>query len=201
MTTEPEICFRIMTIGDSGVGKTSILRRFVDNKFQKNHLATIGVDFKTKVINIDNQEIRLKIWDTAGQERFHTITTQYYKNADGVILVYDVTDSASYSKVREWVGSIGTNTQQNNIGIILLGNKCDLEARTVTPDMGNQIAQELNMTYFETSALTGQGINEAFEYLTRVIMQKKGIGGFNNYGAGVPMKMNKEDNDCCCYIF
>ena len=81
--------FKILTIGESGVGKTCVLRRFVENKFLKNHLATIGIDFKTKSLNINNQEIKLKIWDTAGQERFRNVTTQYYKGADGIVLVYD----------------------------------------------------------------------------------------------------------------
>ena len=201
--TEPGIAFKIITIGDTGVGKTSILRRFVDNKFQKNYLATIGIDYKAKVININNLEIKLKIWDTAGQERFQNITGQYYKSADGIALVFDVTDSASFQKLREWMDSISANTQQNNIGLVLLGNKCDIKTRNVTTEMGNQMAQELNIKYFETSALTGQGINEAFDYLARVIMQKRGFnasgGGEPNYNKGGVNQTQKEDG-CCCNI-
>ena len=201
MTTEPSITFKILTIGESGVGKTCVLRRFVENKFLKNHLATIGIDFKTKTLNINNQEIKLKIWDTAGQERFRNITTQYYKGADGIVLVYDVTDEASYEKIRDWMEQILSNTQQEEIGLVLLGNKCDMEPRTVTEEMGKKMAEELKVNYFETSALTGQGIKEAFEQLTRDIMKKRGVGETNSDGRGVDLKNKnkngKNDKDCC----
>ena len=201
MTTEPSVTFKILTIGESGVGKTCVLRRFVENKFLKNHLATIGIDFKTKTLNINNQEIKLKIWDTAGQERFRNITTQYYKGADGIVLVYDVTDEASYEKIRDWMEQILSNTQQEEIGLVLLGNKCDMEPRTVTEEMGKKMAEELKVNYFETSALTGQGIKEAFEQLTRDIMKKRGVGETNSDGRGVDLKNKKKngknDKDCC----
>jgi len=201
MTSEPSITFKILTIGESGVGKTCVLRRFVENKFLKNHLATIGIDFKTKTININNQEIKLKIWDTAGQERFRNITTQYYKGADGIVLVYDVTDEASYEKIREWMEQILSNTQSEEISLVLLGNKCDMEPRTVTEEMGNKLAKELNITYYETSALTGQGIKEAFEGLSRNIMKKKGVGETSHNG-GMELnkgkkKKDKGSGDCC----
>jgi small GTP-binding protein len=198
MTTEPSVTFKILTIGESGVGKTCILRRFVENKFLKNHLATIGIDFKTKTLTINNQEIKLKIWDTAGQERFRNITTQYYKGADGIVLVYDVTDEASYEKIKDWMDQILSNTQKEDIGLVLLGNKCDMEPRNVTEEQGNKMAQELNISYFETSALTGQGIKEAFEQLTRDIMKKKGVG--NDNGENIDLKKNqkkKKGGDCC----
>ena len=200
MTSEPSITFKILTIGESGVGKTCILRRFVENKFLKNHLATIGIDFKTKTLNINNQEIKLKIWDTAGVERFRNITTQYYKGADGIVLVYDVTEESSYDKIRDWMEQILYNTQRDDIGLVLLGNKCDMEPRTVTEEQGNKMAEELKISYFETSALNGQGIKEAFEQLTRDIMKKKGVGVGNNDG-GVELKNSKKKkgkgSDCC----
>ncbi len=203
MTSEPSMTFKILTIGESGVGKTCVLRRFVENKFLKNHLATIGIDFKTKTLNINNQEIKLKIWDTAGQERFRNITTQYYKGADGIVLVYDVTDEASFEKIRDWMDQISSNTQRDEIGLVLLGNKCDMDPRVVTEDMGNKMAEDLKISYFETSALTGQGIKEAFEKLTRDIMQKKGVGQGNNDSQGGmslnkgKKKKDKKDGDCC----
>ena len=201
MTSEPNMTFKILTIGESGVGKTCVLRRFVENKFLKNHLATIGIDFKTKTLNINNQEIKLKIWDTAGQERFRNITTQYYKGADGIVLVYDVTDESSYEKIRDWMEQILSNTQQEEIGLVLLGNKCDMEPRSVSEEMGKKMAEELKITYYETSALNGQGIKEAFEELTRDIMKKKGFGEGNNNVGGVELtgkrKKDKKDKDCC----
>ena len=199
MTSEPSVTFKILTIGESGVGKTCVLRRFVENKFLKNHLATIGIDFKTKTLNINNQEIKLKIWDTAGQERFRNITTQYYKGADGIVLVYDVTDESSYDKIRDWMDQIKNNTEGEDIGLVLLGNKCDIEPRSVTEAQGNKLAQELNINYFETSALTGQGIKEAFEQLTREIMKRKGVGETTSQtlDAGKHNKKNGKSGDCC----
>ena len=199
MTSEPNVTFKILTIGESGVGKTCILRRFVENKFLKNHLATIGIDFKTKTLTINDQEIKLKIWDTAGQERFRNITTQYYKGADGIVLVYDVTDDASYEKIRDWMDQILSNTQRDEIGLVLLGNKCDMEPRIITEEQGNQLADELKISYFETSALTGQGIKEAFEQLTRDIMKRKGVGNDNSDNVELKKNVKKKQkgSDCC----
>ena len=200
MSSESSKTFKILTIGESGVGKTCILRRFVENKFLKNHLATIGIDFKTKTLNINNQEIKLKIWDTAGQERFRNITTQYYKGADGIVLIYDVTDDASYEKIRDWMEQILSNTKREDIGLVLLGNKCDMEPRAVTEEQGNKMAEELKVSYFETSALTGQGINEAFNELTRDIMKRKGVDNGGNDGMdlkNVKKEKKKDGNGCC----
>ena len=200
MSSESSKTFKILTIGESGVGKTCILRRFVENKFLKNHLATIGIDFKTKTLNINNQEIKLKIWDTAGQERFRNITTQYYKGADGIVLIYDVTDDASYEKIRDWMEQILSNTKREDIGLVLLGNKCDMEPRAVTEEQGNKMAEELKVSYFETSALTGQGINEAFNELTRDIMKRKGVdnGGNDNLDLKNDISKKKKDGNGCC---
>lgn len=200
MSSESSRTFKILTIGESGVGKTCILRRFVENKFLKNHLATIGIDFKTKTLNINNQEIKLKIWDTAGQERFRNITTQYYKGADGIVLIYDVTDDASYEKIRDWMEQILSNTKREDIGLVLLGNKCDMEPRAVTEEQGNKMAEELKVSYFETSALTGQGINEAFNELTRDIMKRKGVdnGGNENLELKNNISKKKKDGNGCC---
>ena len=200
MSLDKGTTFKILTIGESGVGKTCILRRFVEDKFLKNHLATIGIDFKTKTLNINNKEIKLKIWDTAGQERFRNITTQYYKGADGIVLVFDVTDDGSFEKIRDWMAQIQSNTQQDDLGLVLLGNKCDVEPRVITEEQGNKMAEELNINYFETSALNGQGINEAFEHLARDIMKKKGVGEVHKDG-GVGLnnnKQKKEDKGGCC---
>lgn len=202
MTSEPNHTFKILTIGESGVGKTCVLRRFVEDKFLKNHLATIGIDFKTKIINVNGQEIKLKIWDTAGEERFRNITTQYYKGADGIVLVYDVTDESSYTKIRDWMEQIISNTTHDEIGLVLLGNKCDMDPRTVTEQMGQDMAKELNVIYYETSALNGHGIKEAFEGLTKDIMKKKNLNNDNTDAGGVELskkknKKKKEKSDCC----
>ena len=195
MSSDSSVTFKILTIGESGVGKTCVLRRFVENKFLKNHLATIGIDFKTKTLNINNKEIKLKIWDTAGQERFRNITTQYYKGADGIVLVYDVTDDGSFEKIRDWMAQIQSNAQRDELGLVLLGNKCDIEPRVVTEEQGTKMAEELKVSYFETSALNGQGINEAFEQLARDIMKKKGVGDDNKDGGMELNNNNKKKNN------
>ena len=198
MTSETDMTFKILTIGESGVGKTCIAQRFVKDKFNKNHLATIGVDYFDKKLHINNKDVRLKIWDTAGQERFKTLTAQYYKGADGILLVYDVTDEESYEKIRDWMTQITLNTQKDDIGLVLLGNKCDLQPRKVTKEMGDKLGEELKIKYFETSALSGQGINESFEELTRMIMKKRGVGEGNKVPGGVNLNKKQKEEGCQC---
>ena len=119
------LTFKILTLGESSVGKTCILRRYVEGQFFKNQISTIGIDFKSKNLKINNHEIRLKIWDTAGEERFRNITSQYYKGAEGIILVFDLTKKESFEKINDWMKQIKVNTQSDEIAIVLLGNKKD----------------------------------------------------------------------------
>lgn len=191
--------FKILTIGESGVGKTCILRRFVEDKFLKNHLATIGIDFRTKNIIVDGVQVKLKIWDTAGQERFRNITNQYYKGADGIILVYDVTDRTSFEKIREWMNQIRQNTTEDEIGLVLLGNKCDADPRDVYENDGIELGKELGIQYFESSAMNNINISESFNYLAKQILSKKKIDTptkvSNNKNLNTPQKKKKEG--CC----
>ena len=196
------ITLKILTIGESGVGKTCVLRRFVENKFMKNHLATIGIDFKTKTVQYGNSSIKLKIWDTAGQERFRNITNQYYKGADGIALIFDVTDRKSFDKIKEWMMQIRCNTQADEIGLVLMGNKCDFESREVTAEDGEKLGQELGIKYYETSALDGKNITDAFTYLTGEIMKKKNLNVNGAAGGGVELNNTAGGNagkkkGCC----
>lgn len=191
--------FKILTIGESGVGKTCILRRFVEDKFLKNHLATIGIDFKTKNIIVDGVQVKLKIWDTAGQERFRNITNQYYKGADGIILVYDVTDRLSFEKIREWMNQIKQNTTENEIGLVLLGNKCDADPREIYESDGIELGKELGIQYFESSAMNNINISESFNFLAKQILSKKKIDTptkGNNTTLNTTQKKKKKDG-CC----
>ena len=198
MSDQNSHTYKILTIGESGVGKTCILRRFVDNKFLKNHLATIGIDFKTKNIRVNDVEVKLKIWDTAGQERFRNITNQYYKGADGICLVFDLTDTNSFEKINDWVSQISSNTKEEDISLVLLGNKCDSDQRTVSDHYGLNKAKELKIKYFETSALNGTNINEAFIYLTQQIMLKRGDNKEQMGGAQLSAtNQTKKDKGCC----
>jgi small GTP-binding protein len=167
--------FKILTIGESGVGKTCILLRYTDNKFSKHHLTTIGIDFKTKIINYYTNKIKLYIWDTAGQERFRNIAQQYYNGADGIFLVFDVTDRVTFDKVTEWMKQILSYNTKDRVGIILLGNKIDAENRAVNCEEGNNLANEFGIKYFETSALTNYNLEEAFGCMLDEIVKKKKI--------------------------
>jgi small GTP-binding protein len=196
---------KILTIGESGVGKTCILLRYTDNKFIKHHLTTIGIDYKTKDVNINNQSIKLKIWDTAGQERFRNITQQYYKGADGIVLVFDLTDRNSFEKVREWMKQIQTYTQRDSIGIVLLGNKCDAENKAVSVQEANDIAAEFKMKFFETSAMNNINIEESFKQLSMEIIkikEAKNAGSENVLDQTVKIKPagkeeTKKKKGCC----
>ena len=190
MIEEPNTSFKIFILGYSGVGKVCILYRYVENIFLKKHLDTIGLNFKAKTININNQEIKLKIYETAGQEKCRKISKQYYKDADGIVLVYDVTKENTFDKIKEWAEQILPDSKEDKIGLILLGNKCDMEERMVSEEQGKELAEEFGINYFETSALTGQGINEAFEQLTKDIIIIKGLGG--DYKERLELKKNKK---------
>ena len=198
MSSESPNTFKILTIGESGVGKTCILRRFVENKFLKTHLATIGIDFRTKAIKVYGKDIKLKIWDTAGQERYHNITNQIFKGSDGIILVFDVTEDNSFSKIQDWIEQVKSNVSQKEISLILIGNKCDIEERVISKEKGKELAKILNIDYYETSALNGTGINEAFEGITKTIMKRKNI--INNEGRTISLVSNKEEKKkkTCC---
>jgi small GTP-binding protein len=199
-----DFTFKILTIGESGVGKTCILLRYSDDKFMKNHLTTIGIDYKAKVINLSGKSIKLKIWDTAGQDRFRNITQQYYKGADGIVLVYDVTDRGSFEKVRDWMKQIQIYTQKDAIGMVLLGNKCDAEPRVVSNEEGDEMAKEYKIKYFETSALNKKNINESFDYLTQEIMGKKDLnpvqqgGGTGKIELDQPNRKPVDKKKGCC---
>jgi len=167
--------FKILTIGESGVGKTCILLRYTDNKFSKHHLTTIGIDFKTKQVNYFDKKIKLYIWDTAGQERFRNIAQQYYNGADGIFLVYDVTDRKSFEKISEWMKTILSYNTKEKIGLILLANKIDSDTREVNKEEGENLAREFGIKYFETSALTNYNLNESFSCMVDEIATKKKI--------------------------
>ena len=168
--------FKLLIIGESGVGKTCLLLRFTDDSFTANHLTTIGIDFKIKIINIEGKLIKLQIWDTAGQERFRTITKTYYKGAHGIILTYDVTDQNSFKNIRNWIKQIEANAQ-TNVKKVLVGNKCDKPDRVVTEEEGKKLADDYNMNFFETSAKTNQNVNEVFNFLTKEILKSSETSG------------------------
>ena len=138
--------FKLLIIGESGVGKTCLLIRYTDDSFTQNHINTIGIDFKIKVLDYEGKHIKLQIWDTAGQERFKTITKTYYKGAQGIILTYDVTDQESFKNISNWIKQIEANAQNSAIKV-LVGNKFDKPNRVVTKEEGEKLAEEYQMKY------------------------------------------------------
>ena len=186
----------IKNIKGQQAGKTCLLLRFTDDSFTANHLTTIGIDFKIKIINLENKLIKLQIWDTAGQERFRTITKTYYKGAHGIILTYDVTDQNSFKNIRNWIKQIEANAQ-TNVCKVLVGNKCDKPDRVVTEEEGKKLAEDFSMSFFETSAKTNQNVNEVFNFLTQEIL-KANEGKTQQMGDKLKKDDKKEKKSGCC---
>lgn len=168
----PEI--QIVTLGEANVGKTSIILRYSENKFSENYLNTVGVDFRTKNVEIEGgKQVTLKIWDTAGQEKFRAITKSYIGRANGILVVFDVSSRLTFKKVQDWIDSINELGNVNS-KIVLIGNKCDLE-RAVSEKEAEIFAYDRNVAYFSTSAKDGTNINAAFEYLAKNCQIQKPI--------------------------
>jgi len=165
---------KLLIIGESSVGKSSLLLRFTDDAFDPEQAATIGVDFKVKTVKVHGDKVKLAIWDTAGQERFRTLTPSYYRGGQGVIVVYDVTNRDSFSKVDNWLTELETYSTNLDLVKMLVGNKCDLESqgeRTVSKEEGLKCARKHQMMFIEASAKTREGVACAFEELVEKIIQ------------------------------
>jgi len=167
-----DFLIKLMLIGDSGVGKSSLLLRFSDDTFDVSGTPTIGIDFKLRTIDVDGKKVKLQLLDTAGQERFRTITTAHYRNAMGILLVYDITNEASFENITEWLSNIEKHTS-GNVDRVLIGNKTDMEEKREVPrERGQALAKDLGMEFFETSAKGNERVEEAFYALTRQIKKK-----------------------------
>jgi len=165
---------KLLIIGESGVGKSSLLLRFTDDAFDPEQAATIGVDFKVKTVKVNGDKVKLAIWDTAGQERFRTLTPSYYRGGQGVIVVYDVTSRDSFTKIENWLTELETYSTNQDLVKMLVGNKCDLEShgeRVVSKEEGLKCARKHQMMFIEASAKTREGVACAFEELVEKIIQ------------------------------
>ena len=163
---------QLLIIGDSTVGKTSILSKYSSKTFNENYLATVGLDFFTKDEVIDNKIIRIKIWDTAGQERYKSLTRCFFQKAQGVMIVYDVTNEKSYNNLKFWIDSLQSNLYEDidKVPIILIGNKIDIPKRKIDKEIAKDFARKSNYEYFETSAKTGEGVDNAIKELVKKVM-------------------------------
>lgn len=158
-------------MGDSGVGKTSLLLSFTSNQFVEEQKSTIGIDLKLKLMNVDGKRLKLTIWDTAGQERFRTLTSSYYRGAQGIIFVYDVTRRETFENVKNWIKEVNSFSTHEDAVQMLVANKIDVESkRIVTKDEGRIFARSKNMLFIETSAKTEVGVAQAFEELVLKII-------------------------------
>lgn len=172
MAREYDYLFKLLIIGDSGVGKSSLLLRFADDVFTGNFITTIGVDFKIRTVEIEGEKVKLQIWDTAGQERFRTITSTYYRGTHGVIVVYDVCSGESFANVKRWLHEIDQNC--DNVNRILVGNKCDdPENKVVLTEDAHRFADQMGIQLFETSAKDNINVEQMFNAITKLVLHSK----------------------------
>jgi len=209
MTERYDFLFKFIVIGDTAVGKSCLLHRFIDNKFKKESTHTIGVEFGSKIVEVGGRNVKLQIWDTAGQERFRSVTRSYYRGAAGAILVYDITSRETYNHVASWL-SDARSLANKDISIILVGNKADLPNREVTFLEASRFAQENDLMFLETSALSGEGVEGVFFQCARSILSKinSGVLDPESMGSGVQhgdsktarelAKRKPEDSGCSC---
>ncbi|KAJ8605746.1 hypothetical protein CTAYLR_008475 [Chrysophaeum taylorii] len=162
-----DLQIKLLMIGDSAVGKTSLLLRYANDTFSSTFITTIGIDFKIKTIDLDGKRVKLQIWDTAGQEQFRTITRSYFRGAQGIVLVYDITDRGTFNSVRSWMAQINDHADAQ-VNRVLIGNKADFEtARQVSTEEGQRLADEYGVKFFETSAKNDVNVTECFTTIAR----------------------------------
>eukprot|EP00056_Hartaetosiga_gracilis_P019803 m.16057 g.16057 ORF g.16057 m.16057 type:complete len:204 (-) comp7947_c0_seq1:284-895(-) len=180
MNPEYDYLFKLLLIGDSGVGKSCLLLRFADDTYTETYISTIGVDFKIRTIELDGKTIKLQIWDTAGQERFRTITSSYYRGAHGIIVVYDVTDKDSFDNVKQWLQEIDRYACEN-VNKLLVGNKSDLANKKVVDfTTAKEFADSIGIPFLETSAKNATNVEQAFTTMAAEIKQRTGPSAVDN---------------------
>ena len=191
--------YKVLILGDSSVGKTCFLLKYTDKVFNEVYMSTIGLDYRLKTLTLKNgKKVKLQIWDTAGQDRFRTITKNYYKGANGIILIYDVTNTETYDNVENWISQIKEEASPNVV-IYLVGNKVDMEdKRKVSTEEGQKIADDNNLPFIETSAKSDININETFDNLVEKMdsvfsnLEKKDSVAISGNS------LNKENKKKCC---
>ncbi|KAJ2805706.1 ras GTPase, partial [Coemansia guatemalensis] len=193
--------FKLLLIGDSGVGKSCLLLRFADDTYTESYISTIGVDFKIRTIELDGKTVKLQIWDTAGQERFRTITSSYYRGAHGIIVVYDVTDSETFGNVKQWLQEIDRYASEG-VNKLLVGNKSDLE-RAVDFTEANEFAGSLSIPFLETSAKNSSNVEKAFMTMAKQIKDRMGASNVQQQQQQKQVKLSqmqdvqKANSGCC----
>ena len=198
MTCDEKI--QLIMIGESNVGKTSLIRRYTKNLFNLNHLETAGIEFNSREEKINNKIVKVKIWDTAGQEIFHSLTKNFYRKADGIIIVFDITQKESFDKIHDWIKSVHDNIETyREIQIIIVGNKIDLEEkRQVTREEGVKLSEYFEIPYFEASAKNSIGVRTFMIKIVGDVVNNKvnNRNSFNikNYYSNI----DEEKKNCIC---
>jgi Ras-related protein Rab-1A len=186
---------QILLLGDMAVGKTCLINRYTNGVFKEEYISTVGFDYYTKQEEINNKTVQVKLWDTAGQERFKTLTPSFLRNAEGVIIVFDVTSQDSFDNVKGWINSIKSNLGEKIIPIIIVGNKIDMEnMREISKEDGKKIASENDFKYFETSAKTGIGVDEAIKEIVNQILDIQDKNEDEKVDERPSFKIKKDNN-------
>jgi len=207
MKRDYDYLFKLVLIGDSGVGKSCLLLRFADDSFTDSYISTIGVDFRFRTVNIENKTVKLQIWDTAGQERFRTITSAYYRGAHGIIMVYDVTNYESFEHVEEWLNEVNRHASESTLKL-LVGNKADLnDDKKVDTDEAKKFADGLSISFLETSAKNATNVEAAFLTMAKQLIEAKELIGNNPKTQGTGSVIvsgdgngNKGSKGCCSLL-
>ena len=193
-----DVKYKIMILGESKVGKTSLIKRYTKGQFGGIYLTTVGMDFQDKIIDIENKKVRLQIWDTAGQERFRNVTKSYFQSSHGFIVTYDITDRESFEKINFWMENIKNNAPEN-AKLILVGNKIDLpNDRQISFEEGENYAGKFNIKFFESSAKEGTNVKELFFYLANEIHQENKAKGKDNKNITQLKSEDKKGKKKCC---
>lgn len=165
---------KVVLIGDSGVGKSCLISRYTDDIFEENTTTTVGIDFNIKVLYMNNKKIKLQIWDTAGQEKFRTVAGTTYRNANGLVLVYDITNRKTFESIKRWYNEVKVYCSE--ISVILVGNKSDLNnSREVGLDEGRELAKELEVPFIETSSKSCVNVSYCFQSLTNICLENNNV--------------------------
>ena len=202
---DDEVTLKFIILGDSGVGKTNLLLRYVGESFSENYIATLGIDFKMKNIIYNDVKVALQIWDTAGQERFRSITKSFLKGTDGIIFMYDICKKDSFLNLKNWISEID-NSKLPDVKFVICGNKIDLEEnREVTEEMKKKLSKEFETDIIEISAKKGIKIEEPFDMLINKIfnnMNKEQIfrryaNSFSEGSSLSSLNIEKKKKKCC----